>query len=87
MTNLIMVTIAPANNHTRHQECESRRPKNWRGSAKRDATHHTATVVYIILSITCSENVHERSCITVDRDNNETPAIIIRQEYYHSNEK
>ena len=43
----------------------------------------------IILAITCSENVYEQfcSCITVDRDNNTIPAIIMGLEYNHCNEK
>ena len=51
----------------------TRRPTNWWGSAKRDVTYPTATVVYR-LAITCSENVHEQfcPCITIDRDNNTT---------------
>ena len=37
----------------------TRKPTNWCGSAKRDVAHPTVTVLlYVILAITCSEDVH-----------------------------
>ena len=52
-----------------------KRPTNWWGSAnaKRDVTHHTTTVVYNA----CFHFLRKRSWITVDRDNNTTPAIYV----------
>ena len=36
----------------------TRQPTNWLGSAKRDDTHHRATVVIIMLATTRSENIY-----------------------------
>ena len=59
------------------------------GSAKRDVTRPTATVV----NNTCHNLFRKRSCITIGRDNNRTPAIyvmhesLIKLEYNHCNER
>ena len=61
----------------RFEDPLTRRPTNWWGTAKRDVTHPTATVVYNIC-YNLLENVHALPCIEshwrVDRDNNTTPA-------------
>ena len=68
---------------------KTRRPASWRGSAKRDVTYPITTVVYN----TCYHLFRKCPYITVDHDNNTTPAIyamhrsIIRLEYKHCNEK
>ena len=53
----------------------SRKPPNWWGSAKRDASHPRPTVVYNTAFVfTCSENVSARPCIyshmRFERNNN-----------------
>ena len=54
----------------------TRRPTNWWGSAKRDFTppsHSDCRIIYP----TCYHLSRKRSCITIDRDNNTTPAIYV----------
>ena len=57
----------------------TRKPTNWRGSAKRDITLHSNCRTHIILASTYSENVRAWPCIDshgrVDHDNSTTPAI------------
>ena len=78
--------------HCKKYETERERDKKQEnppiGGAVRNATSLISQRLSYI-AITCSENVQEQfcSCITVDRDNNTTTAIIMGLEYNHCNEK
>ena len=61
----------------------TRRPTNWWGSAKRDVTNPTATVVYNA----CYYLFPKRACIPLTATTITTPSITIRLEHNHCNEK